>query len=129
MNVKIDTEIRAAYSEAISKGLNILHGSAWCEFGSEYKLLGVDPIAAVILKNDKFPKQDQINDEFLSNPGFIKAACEILKVDPSWIYRFFMGYDRSYQIMIVQEKEKKETKDDVSNYGISLYKEFVSSKK
>lgn len=123
MNVKIDTEIRTAYALAKSKGIKILQG-AWFEFDSTGAVVGCDAIGAVLLKNNLVPEGIGLDTIRLSTPGFCASACKALEVNGSWLHRFFMGFDRGYQVMIEDKESKKESRDDVSAYGIQLWREF-----
>lgn len=123
MSVKIDAEIRAACTEAKAKGVKIAK-AFWFELDANSQVIGCDPIGAVLLRHNKVSFSNPLNVESLSKPGFIKEACLLLDVDPGWLYRFWMGYDRNYQIWFTTD-DKKEIKDDVSSYGISMAKELL----
>jgi hypothetical protein len=130
MNNKIDTEIRTAVAWAAEKNLPLLKGGAWFIFDAQGQATACDAIGAVLLKHDKVPAGIGIDYNALMRPGFSKMAAEILGVDSGWLHRFFMGYDRGYQVMLISEKDgkTKESKDEVSAYGISLAKEFFKKK-
>lgn len=125
MNVKIDTMIRQAVTACQNvMGLKIKHGS-WCTLsGSD--IISCDPIFAVILYNYGlvFPGAFDPNFDW-ARPGLVKEACELLDVDPSWLHRFWLGFDRGHQVLLINDKEKTETRDDVSAYGLQLRKEFI----
>lgn len=126
MNTKITTMLREACAAMPARGITIVHGGAWYEWDSE-KIIGADPIGAAILHNGKLPEGlDPKNPETMVRPGLMQAACELLGVDAGWLWRFWMGYDRGYQVMIVTEekgKERKETPDEVSAFGIAFLRE------
>jgi len=89
------------------------------------EIVTVDPIAAVIIAQDKLPPGiDPLNPETLVRPGLLRVACELLDVDHAWLYRFWMGYDRAYQILFFDEEKKTSTKDEVSAFGIAMRKEL-----
>lgn len=128
MKTKITKEIDESIAFVKNLGLNITQGGAWCEY-QDTKLVAVDPLIAVLIKNDKFDKEYNPR-----NTGFIKLISEVLDVDHFWIYRFHMGYDRQYQILVGTDdgkgciasegKRYVYTKDDVSEYGIALGKKL-----
>lgn len=122
MNTKIDTEIREAIAFVRAAGIK-LHPGIWFEWNEEGKIISCDPIGAVLIKNNAVP--DYVPQSTRSN--FSETARFILNVDWSWLRRFWLGFDRGYQVLIIHEENNKEieTKDDVSHYGIGLYKEFV----
>ena len=124
MNNKIEEIIRSAIKEMAGRGIKICHGGAWMEFEGN-KIIAVDPIAAVIIVNNKMPILDSIDK--LSMPGLLQLAVNFLEVDSFWLYKFWMGFDREFQIMFFVERKGKiikETKDDVSEFGITLTKEI-----
>lgn len=55
----------------------------------------------------------------------IPALCRILGVDAFWLRRFMMGFDRAFQIRIVDEDGGEEL-DEVSRAGIRIGKEFAT---
>lgn len=95
-----------------------------------HTIVAADPIAAVIIDSGRIPDTlDPSNPETMVRPGLIAIACELLDVDPAWLYRFWMGYDRGYQILFYSDDERtdggrKTTKDDVSAFGIAMRKEL-----
>jgi len=124
VNIKTTTTIREACSYVRDElGIKII-GGAWFEWNGD-KIVATDPIGAVILKAGKVPKEiDPKHPETLSQPGLIKVAKDELGVDHFWLYRFWMGYDRFFQIKAITDKDQ-EIKDDVSEFGISLAREFL----
>ncbi len=58
--------------------------------------------------------------------GWLKSLCDILREDTWWVHRFCMGFDRRFQICIIDDEEKPPEihRDDVSSLGIKLRKEF-----
>jgi hypothetical protein len=129
VNIKTAALIREACAHARDKlRLRLLSGGAWFEWDSE-KIIGTDPIGAVILKCHALPSGlDPKRPETMSNPGLIAVARTLLGVDHFWLYRFWMGYDRGFQIMIYPDDEKKTpSKDDISEFGIALHRELFRS--
>jgi hypothetical protein len=125
MNAKIVELIRKSCANCEQRGIAIVCGGPWMEWkGTD--LLSVDPIAAVIVDQGRLPEgHDPTKPETLVNPGLIRVACELLDVDHAWLYRFWMGYDRNYQILFYSDEERKNaTKDDVSAFGIAMRKEL-----
>lgn len=127
MNNKIDAEIRKGIAWAQENNIRIVWGGPWFIFNAEGNATSADAIGTILLMHGKVPAGMGLDTEDLVRPGFIKAACEILGVDPGWLHRFFMGYDRGYQVMLIGEKDK-EIKDEVSWYGITLQKELSKKK-
>lgn len=112
--------IRTACLKAKSKGIRLNRGP-WFEI-KDNNIKACCAIGAVLLSDEKFSlAQDS------SNPGYVKKACQMLEVDPGWLVRFWMGFDRGHQVILVNDKDK-EIKDDVSAFGIQLAKELVDSK-
>lgn len=130
MNNKIDSEIRKAIAWAAEKNLPLLRGGAWFIFDAEGQATACDAMGAVLLMHDKVPAGIGKDPANLVRPGFSQMAIDILGVDSGWLHRFFMGYDRGYQVMLISEKDgkTKESKDEVSFYGQSLAKEFFKKK-
>lgn len=126
MNVKTTVAIREACVYARDElGLRLIMGGAWFEWDSE-KIIATDPIGAAILKAGALPLGlDPKMPETMVRPGLIEAARTVLGVDHFWLYRFWMGYDRNFQILVYPDDEKKApTKDDVSEFGIALGREL-----
>jgi hypothetical protein len=121
MNNKTSEAIRTACERAKEKGLRI-HQGPWFEW-SGGKVVGCCAIGAVLLEAGKINPEGEPDLETSVNPGYVKAACQTLGVNASWLYRFWMGFDRGYQIMLIDDKEK-ESKDDISAFGIQLRREF-----
>ncbi len=114
--MSIEDEVRAAALDIRGK-YRICVGGAWAEWSGD-KLLAVDPVAALIMRTGGYKKPEN-----LSYPGYIERA-KILGMSRFWLYRFFMGYDRNYQIMVDQGDGKNYSKDGVSEFGIRLRKEL-----
>ncbi len=130
MNVKIVTMLREACAAMPARGIKIACGGAWYEWDAE-KMIAADPIGAAIVVAGKLPAGiDPKKPETLVRPGLIEAACDLLGVDPMWLYRFWMGYDRNYQVMIItadKGKDIKESQDEVSAFGIAFRREVFRS--
>jgi hypothetical protein len=128
MNVKVTTLLREACAAMPARGIQVVCGGAWYVWDSE-KILGADPIGAAILVADKLPAGlDPKDPSTHVRPGLMEAACKLLDVDAGWLWRFWMGYDRNYQVMIVTEekgKERKESLDEVSAFGMALRREIL----
>ncbi len=131
MNVKITTMLREACTAMPARGIQIICGGAWFIWDSE-KILGADPIGAAILAADKLPAGLDPKDPATHvRPGLVEAACKLLDVDPGWLWRFWMGYDRNYQVMIVTEekgKDRKESLDEVSAFGMAFRREVFQAR-
>lgn len=123
MNVKIVTLLRESCEFVRAKGIRIIRGGAWFEW-STTTILGADPIGAALIAQGKLPAGlDPLLPETMVRPGLVQASCELLAVDPMWLYRFWMGYDRNFQIMAISEKGQ-ESKDEVSEFGIAMSREL-----
>ena len=127
MNAKIDTEIKKAAVWAQENNIRLIKGGARFWFNAEGNAVAADIIGAMLLMHNEVPPGIGLDNARLVNPGFSAKAAEILEVDRVWMYRFYMGYDRGYQIMIINEKDK-ESKDDVAAYGITLSKELFKKR-
>lgn len=112
--------IRNACLAAKAKGIK-LHRGAWFNMvgGSPYACCA---IGALLLSDENFKFAEDP-----TNPGYVKKACQILECDPHWLQRFWMGFDRGHQVMLVNDKDK-ETKDEVAMFGLQLAKELADSK-
>lgn len=121
MNVRIVTLLRDSCREVSSRGIRIIRG-AWAEWDTE-KIIAADPICAVLIVQGRLPPGlNPMDPATMVRPGLWTPACELLGVDTFWLYRFWMGYDRGFQILSVNEKGE-ENKDDVSEFGINFAKE------
>lgn len=120
MNVKIATQLREATAWASAHGIQIIRG-AWGEW-REGCVVACDPVLALLLQTGVVTSQPKD----LSQPGFVRLACEILHVDGPWLYRFWMGYDRAFQVMIITKDT--ESLDDISAFGIQLWREVSAQK-
>jgi hypothetical protein len=128
VNIKTAALIREAcvYARDTLR-LRLLSGGPWYEWDSE-KIIGTDPIGAVILKCRALPSGlDPKRPETFANPGFIAAARTLLGVDHFWLYRFWMGFDRGFQILVYSDDDKTPSRDDISEFGIALYRELFRS--
>lgn len=123
MNNKTIVLIREACETVQKQGLTIAKGGAWLVF-VEQKIVACDPIAAALIANNKLPALNSYDVNIMSNPGLVQIACDFLEIDRAWLYRFWMGFDRVYQIIFINDKEKNETKDEVSAFGILLRREL-----
>lgn len=118
---KVDV-IRNACLAVKAKGIKLKTGGHWFDLtGKEdSKVISCCAIGAVLLSDPEFSFAEDS-----SHPGYVKKACEILEADPSWLVRFWMGFDRGHQVILVNDKDK-EIKDDVSAFGIQLAKELAN---
>ena len=116
--------IRNACLQAKAKGIKLFSGGHWFDLTGkgESKIYSCCAIGAVLLTDNEFSMPED-----LSRPGFVRKACEMLEVDPSWLVRFWMGFDRGHQVLLVNDKDK-EIKDDVSAFGIQLARELTDKK-
>lgn len=123
MNTKIDAAIRQGIAACQALGIKMKAGP-WCELEGD-QVISCDPIFAVLF-TEGLHKVEGVEIDF-SRPGWIKAACIRLNVDPGWLHRFFMGWDRGHHVTIVAKDKDKETesKDEVSYYALQLRKEFL----
>ena len=89
------------------------------------KIIAVDAIGAVICLYE--PDNNLRKAKLQFKPGWLDYVCDILDVDRFWLYKFWMGWDVGYQILIEHEKNGKTyyTEDEVAKLGIRLAKEYV----
>lgn len=123
MNVKIATQLREAIAWAREQGIQIVRGGPWFDWtGPGQSIVACDAVGAVLLKNGLVTKPSPTPE----TPGYMRLAAKQLDVDAFWLRRFWMGWDREHHVtLVIKEKEsEKETKDDVSAFGISLWKEM-----
>ncbi len=111
----VESKIKSAIQYAHSKHIKVAPG-IWFEFNESRQVIRCGPLGALLLQHNCNLDVD------LARPGFCDKVCEILEVDMFWLRRFWLGFDRNYQVLI--ETEKKETKDEVSAFGIELRKEL-----
>lgn len=109
--------IRKACLEAKAKGIK-LHRGPW------FDLVGGTPYACCAIGAVLLTDKDFKFAEDPSHPGYTKRACQILEVDAGWLVRFWMGFDRGHHVTLVHDKDK-ESKDEVSGFGIQLAKELA----
>jgi hypothetical protein len=138
MNNKIDKEIRKSIVWAQDCNIQLIKGGARFHFNDNGNAIAACPIGSLLLMHNKVPLGIGSPGNYIALSAFPfgSEAAKILEVDLSWLYRFHMGFDRGYQIMFIVESDKdkkskkdKEIKDDVSQYGIALSKEFFKKKK
>jgi hypothetical protein len=126
MSLKIATILREACVAMPARGIKLIRGGAWYEWDSEPKIIAADATGALILYHDKLPTDHKPpNLDGMAHSKLGEVVQEILGVDRFWLYRFWMGYDRGYQILAVNDKDE-ESKDDVSEFGISFARELFS---
>ncbi len=113
---KAETIIREAITNVRAKGIRIQPGAMIDWTGEGGTPVSCDALGAVALHHDIASKS------FPS--GWLKKLCTILGEDTFWVYRFCMGFDRKYQILIIEDERSKVTRDEVSALGIRLRKEF-----
>ncbi len=116
MSAKAFETIRSACIAARDRGLR-LHRGPWFNLNAD-TIVGCCAIGAVLL--------DLPRPADLSNPGFVKAACDRLDVDAFFLQRFWMGWDRGHVVTLVREKDGKssESKDEISGAALALAREF-----
>lgn len=60
--------------------------------------------------------------------GWLKELCNVLDVDSFWLWRFWMGWDRNFQILVENTAKGGHTtfsRDEVARLGIKLAKEYA----
>jgi len=104
---------------AHEQGVRIQPG-AWFTHDSDGLIRSCCAIGALLIH-----KGTDKHDVGSPNPGYVRAACEILKVDAMWLNRFWMGFDRNHHVTLVKKEKDSEVeiKDDVSGFGIELRRE------
>lgn len=60
-----------------------------------------------------------------TEPHQLKILCDLLDVDTWWLYRFWVGFDRNHQILIMDEDNKITGQDEISKMGIRIGKKYV----
>lgn len=119
MNQRIAKRIREGVAWARINNLVLLSGGAWFEWDGEH-VVGADPLGAVLLMSGLVVKRP----EDLARPGFCDLVRGELGVDNFWLRRFWLGFDRGFQVVIT-DVEGEEIKDDVSAFGIQLWREVT----
>jgi len=116
--------IRNACLQAKSNGIKLFTGGHWFDLTGkgESKLISCCAIGAVLLTDKNF-----VFATDHSKPGYTEKACQMLEVEDNWLVRFWMGFDRGHQVLLINDKDK-EIKDDVSAFGIQLAKELADKK-
>jgi len=109
--------IRNACLAVKVKGLKLKRGP-WFDISSG-EIKSCCAIGAVLLTNTDFKLVENS-----TTPGYTRQACELLDVDAHWLVRFWMGFDRGHQVMLINDKDK-EIRDEVSALGIQLAKELA----
>lgn len=123
MNDSVANIIRKACNDVRSNGIQIQRG-IWFEW-SGTKIIACDALGAVLIAHNAIPENiNPLDVNTLSRPGFTKAICIILDVDTYWLRNFWMGFDRNYQIVMLDDKEKIIGKEEISKFGISLWREL-----
>jgi hypothetical protein len=127
VNQATSSRIREACRWAKTNGHTLLRGGPWFDFTTAP--WGCDALGAVLL-------QEKLVTMAAGPGGLTALAKATLDVDSFWLRRFWLGWDRGYQVMITAVRsdcfsgsayESKESKDDVSAFGIALWKEMSRS--
>lgn len=112
------TIIRDACRTVQQLGVQLRSGP-WFEFEGD-KVVSCCAVGAVLLASGVDVKPSDQS----TGRGYLAEACRMLEVNNMWLYRFWMGFDRGYQILI-EVKENTFRKDDVSLLGIETAREFA----
>lgn len=114
---KQETILRSAIQAAKRKGIRIGRGPAftWSKAGRSRPPEVVDATGAVLIEMGWLQL----------GPGWLKAFCAYLGVDGFWLWRFWMGWDRGYQVQSWDEGNKLWVDDEVSHFAKRLAREMV----
>lgn len=118
MSQSVVTQVREACLWAKAAGHPLLRG-CWFDFTREP--WGCDPLGALLLQHGHVTGPA----EHLGQPGYSALVRTLLEVDNFWLRRFWLGWDRGYQVLLVTDDA--ESKDSVSTWAIALCKEFTAS--
>lgn len=89
-------------------------------FGKDDIIQSCDAIGAVLL----IEKSSKLHFE----PGWLKEVTQLLDVDSFWLWRFWMGWDRGFQVLVEhigKGGHLTSSEDDVAKLGIRLAKEYA----
>ncbi len=110
MSVNVKGTIRDCCNQAKSKGIKITRGP-WAD--TSQGIVSLCAIGAVLWAHDKLGSENRVRE-----------ACLLLDVDAMWMRRFWMGFDRGFQAMLVDKDGKETNRDDVGQMGIDLAAEL-----
>jgi hypothetical protein len=132
MNQALASQIREACYWAKANGHRLLSGGAWFDF--TLTPWGCDALGALLLQARARGQYRSLGDLVSpANPtcrGLSTLVRSMLDVDNFWLRRFWLGWDRGYQVKIIRLDDRVdghkeiESKDDVSAFGIALWKEM-----
>lgn len=103
----------------MSANINIVRGHLF-SFASNNDVIACDATGAILLEN----KSTLLHFE----PGWMKELCKFLDVDSFWLWRFWMGWDRNFQVLVENTSKGGHTtfsRDEVARLGIKLAKEYA----
>lgn len=118
---KVEDTIRDACAKAKAAGIHIERGP-WATWEGETKVVAVCAIGAVLWANGELPHPGPS----LEIKGLVKAACVALGVEPAWLRRFWMGFDRGHHGRIIDKDGKDIGEDEVCRLGLDLAAELVA---
>lgn len=118
-------QLREAILWAREKGISVVRGPWFDWTGPGQSIVACDPVGALLLKSGLVVGPSQTPEK----PGYTTLASKLLGVDFFWLRRFWLGWDRGYQVTLFVVSDcfsgaEREKKDDVSAFGIQLWKEF-----
>jgi len=117
--MKQEEQLRNSIETISLTEIQIVRGPLFI-FSESDKVTACDAIGAVLLVE----KSNKLHFE----SGWLKEACKLLDVDSFWLWRFWMGWDRKFQVL-VEHKGKGDhstfSDDDVAKLGIRLAKQYV----
>jgi hypothetical protein len=117
-HVNQETELENACEWSVKNNIKITRGALFDRSAGK-EVIACDAIGAFLF----YRNADKIHME----KGWLKNVCDLLNVDTFWLWNFWMGFDRSFQVMI--EKSNGHSTyfepDKTAKFGIKLAKQFV----
>lgn len=109
--MKAEDQIKESCCNVLKSGVTIEPGPWFRRTGKS--VTSCCPMGAVLMDRC-------IDFEHLTIDQYVSTVCSILDVDQWWCHRFWMGFDRGYQIHfeVAVNNAIKLIKDDVSGFGL-----------
>lgn len=117
--VKQEDQLRRSIELITNPTIKIVRGPLFI-FGPNDEIQGCDAVGAVLLAEQ--------SQKLHFEPGWLKETAQLLDVDTFWLWRFWMGWTRNYQVLVEHTGKGGHTtfsEDEVAKLGIRLAKDYA----